>query len=92
MEEQRLHLGVMEPTDTEQQFIHSRFGSSIQYNEYVANAKFDFTIVTDYDFSDNDWAMIWTTAEMQGIGACRSQGYGVYNVTKWDKITTKKGK
>lgn len=28
---------------------------------------------------------IWTSGEQQGIGASRSQGYGRYEVTRWEK-------
>jgi hypothetical protein len=83
--EERLFLGVFEETGVLQQFVHARNQSSIQYQEYVENAEIDFTVVTDYDFTDKDWAMIWTTGELQGLGASRSQGYGTYSVTKWDK-------
>jgi hypothetical protein len=83
--EERLYLGVTEPTAVFQQFVHTHKGSSIQYQEYVKDAEFDFTVITDHDFTDRDWEMIWTTGEMNGLGASRSQGYGTYTVTKWDK-------
>lgn len=76
---------VKEPTSVLQQFVHTRHGSSIQYQEYVEKAVFSFTVVTDHPFSDNDWAMIWTTGQMNGLGASRSQGYGTYKVTQWTK-------
>jgi hypothetical protein len=88
--EERLYLGVQEPTGVFQQFVHTFRGSSIQYQEYVENAEFDFTVVTDHDFSDEDWAMIMTTGQYQGIGASRSQGYGTYVVTKWEKEVDEK--
>jgi hypothetical protein len=84
-------LYITEPTDVLQQFVHTRFGSSIQYQEFVTDAHFDFTVVADHWFSDEDWAMIWTTGEMNGLGASRSQGYGTYKVTKWEKDFTKEG-
>lgn len=74
-----------EPSDILQQFVHTRFGSSIQYQEQVFDAEFDFTVVADHLFSDDDWAMIWTTGELNGLGASRSQGYGTYKVTRWEK-------
>lgn len=82
--EDRLYLGAFEPTGVLQQFVHARNQSSVQYQEYVENAEIDFTVVTDHDFSAREWAMIWTTGELQGIGASRSQGYGTYSVVKWD--------
>lgn len=97
IEEERLHLynqdGVSfkEPTDILQQFVHTRFGSSIQYQEYVTDARFDFTIVADHFFTDTEWAMIWTTGEMNGLGASRSQGYGTYKVVQWEKDFTAAG-
>jgi hypothetical protein len=84
--EDRLYLGVHEPTAVFQQFVHTHKGSSIQYQEYVEEAEFDFTVMTDHDFSDQEWAMIWTTGEMNGLGASRSQGYGTYQVVKWEKV------
>lgn len=84
--EDRLHLGVAEASGVMQRFIHTFRGSGIQYEEYVDDAKLDFTLITDHDFSHDEWAAIWTTGEQQGIGASRSQGYGRYEVTRWDKV------
>jgi hypothetical protein len=82
--EDRLHLGVTEATGINQRFVHTFRGSGIQYEEYVTDAKVDFTVIADHDFSENEWAAIWTSGEQQGIGASRSQGYGRYEVTRWD--------
>lgn len=81
--EDRLHLGVTEPTGITQRFVHTFRGSGIQYEEYVADAVIDFTVLADWDFADEQWAMIWLTGEQQGIGATRSQGFGRYTVTHW---------
>lgn len=83
--EDRLPLGVFEPSGIAQRFVHTFRGTGIQYEEYVDNAEVDFTITTDHDFSTEQWAMLWLTGEQQGIGATRSQGYGRYTVTKWEK-------
>jgi hypothetical protein len=88
--EERLYLGVMEPTGISQRFVHTFRGTGIQYEEFVDDAKVKFTIETDHDFSDRDWAMIWLTGEQQGIGATRSQGYGRYTVVDWDKVRAPK--
>jgi hypothetical protein len=85
--EDRLHLGVAEPTGIAQRFVHTFRGSGIQYEEYVEDAKVDFTVISDHDFSAKEWAAIWTCGEQQGIGASRSQGYGRYEVTRWDRLT-----
>lgn len=84
--ENRLHLGVSEPTGVAQRFIHTFRGAGIQYEEYVENAKFDFTVISDHDFTNDEWAEIWLKGEQQGIGASRSQGFGKYNVVRWDKV------
>lgn len=86
--EDRLHLGVAEPTGIVQRFVHTPRGTGIQYEEYVEDAKASFTIVTDHDFTAEQWAMIWLTGEQQGIGASRSQGFGRYEVTSWERITS----
>lgn len=82
--EDRLHLGVTEPTGVAQRFVHTRNGNGIQYEEYVEDAKIDFTVETDHAFKDAEWAAIWLAAERLGIGATRSQGYGRYTVTRWE--------
>lgn len=84
--EDRLHLGVTEPTGINQRFVHTFRGSGIQYEEYVTDAKLSFTVIADHDFSEKEWAAIWTSGEQQGIGASRSQGYGRYEVTQWDRL------
>lgn len=83
--EERLHLGVAEPSGIAQRFVHTFRGSGIQYEEYVNDAKISFTVETDYLFTEEQWAHIWLTGERQGIGASRSQGYGKYTVTNWKK-------
>lgn len=88
--EERLYLGAQEPSGVFQQFVHTHKGSSVQYQEYVEKVTIPFTVVTDHDFTDKDWAMIWTTGELQGLGASRSQGYGTYTVTKWEKTVDQK--
>lgn len=87
--EDRLELNVPQPSGVQQRFVHTFRGSGIQYEEYVLNAVFDYTIITDYDFTKTEWAELWLTGEQQGIGATRSQGYGRYEVTRWDKARKK---
>lgn len=84
--EERLYLGVTEPTGVNQKFVHTFRGSGIQYEEFVTDAVIDFTVIADHAFSPSDWAAIWTSGEQQGIGASRSQGYGRYDVTRWDTL------
>lgn len=95
VQETKLHLQeqfgeglipVTEPTGVNQRFVHTFRGSGIQYEEYVDNAVIDFTVLADYEFTPAEWAAIWTSGEQQGIGASRSQGYGRYEVTRWDAV------
>lgn len=83
--EDRLPLGVSEPTGVMQRFVHTFRGNGIQYEEYVENAKVSFSVISDHDFKAQEWAMLWLTAEQQGLGASRSQGFGRFEVTRWDK-------
>ena len=71
--EDRLHLGVSEASGIAQRFVHTFRGTGIQYEEYIDDAKVDFTVMADHDFTDAEWATIWLCGEPQGIGASRSQ-------------------
>lgn len=88
----RLHLMTLDgehvtvPTGINQRFVHTFRGSGIQYEEFVTDAVIDFTLIADHEFTNGEWAAIWTSGEQQGIGASRSQGYGRYEVTKWERI------
>lgn len=85
VQEDRLPLGVAAASGVNQRFVHTWRGSGIQYEEYVTDAKVDFTLVTDHDFTAEEWALLWLTGEQQGIGATRSQGFGRYTVTRWER-------
>ena len=60
--------------------------TGIQYTEVCHNVAINFTVISDWEFSDKEWAMLWGTGEMQGVGATRSQGMGRYVVTAWDQV------
>ena len=81
-----LPLGADEPTGIAQRFVHTFRGNGIQYEEYVENAEINFTVITDQALTDEEWAMLWLTGEQEGIGASRSQGFGRYEVAKWERI------
>ncbi len=82
----RLPLGVTEPSGVHQRFVHTWRGAGIQYEEYVTAATFEFTAVTDHKFAPGEWAALWITAEQQGVGATRSQGFGRFAVTRWEPV------
>jgi hypothetical protein len=69
-----------------QKFVHTHRGDAIGYEEYVDNALIKFTVKTDVDLTEEQWAMIWLTGQDQGLGASRSQGFGVYEMTHWKNI------
>lgn len=85
--EDRLHLGIDEATRVLQSFPkNARTGQTgIQYTEIAEDVEVDFTVISDHEFSDREWAMLWLTAEQQGIGASRSQGFGRYEVVRWER-------
>jgi hypothetical protein len=82
-----LQLDVTQPSRVLQSFPKNpRTGQTgIQYTEVIDEASFDFTIIADHKFTDQEWAMLWLTGEQQGIGASRSQGFGRYEVTRWEQ-------
>lgn len=84
--EDTLNLGVTEPSRVLQSFPKNpRTGQTgIQYTEIIDEASFDFTVISDHKFTDEEWAMLWLTGEQQGVGAGRSQGFGRYEVIKWE--------
>lgn len=90
--EDRLYLldaegnNVKEATGINQRFVSTFRGTGIQYEEYVSDAVINFSVQTDYPFTEKQWAMIFLTGEMQGLGASRSQGYGRYEITAWNEV------
>lgn len=76
-----------EHTRINQRFSHTQHGAAIQYEEIAEQVLIDFTVVTDHKFKDQEWAMIWLTAEQLGIGATRSQGYGRFVLTRWEPLS-----
>lgn len=83
--EDRLYLGVERPSGVMQRFIVSRHGTGIQLEEYVDEAKITATVETDEDIPEETWAFLWLTAQRQGVGASRSQGFGRFTLTEWER-------
>jgi len=88
--EDRLYLGTNQPSETVQSFIAKITPkgpvSAIQYTDVVYDAKVDFTVETDWEFEEEDWAAIWQTGERNGLGSARKMGYGRYEVTQWKRL------
>lgn len=87
--EERLYLGVTQPDEIQQRFVHTFQGNGIQYEEVVHKAEINFHVITDVGMSEERWAMLWLTGENQGIGATRSQGFGTYEVVEWEAVKVK---
>lgn len=86
--EDHIYFGVTDLTDEPVQTFpeNKRLGlRGIQYSEWIPDAKVDFTVIADHDFKEHEWAMLWLTAEQQGLGSMRSQGFGRFQVTRWDR-------
>lgn len=86
----RIYLGVQEPTDVEMVIGHlsgpKGSYSTMTHYEAVHKAKISFEVKVLQDLIDAaQWAAIWVQSEMGGMGAARSQGYGLFEVTKWQK-------
>lgn len=91
-EEDQAPSYIYEPTGIIQQFVHTPRGqSALQYQEYAEDVDIYFTMITDYEFTPEDMAMIWSTGEQNGVGASRSQGYGTYQVVAWDQTVNQAG-
>ena len=82
----RIYLNRAEHDELQTRFVQSRYGSGITVEEACFKVELTATIASDYKFSDREWAMIWTTGELQGFGASRSQGYGRYVVVTWESL------
>jgi hypothetical protein len=79
-------LGVKEPTGIDQRQVNTWRGTSFNYEEFVLDAIVEFTVVTDFEFDPKDWAALWTSAQRNGLGTSRSQGYGTFTVERWDRL------
>lgn len=92
--EDRIYLGLDEPTGVREGFVHTFNTHAISNAEYVDGAVLNFHVETDSDpkapnsISDRHWAELFATSEMQGIGAGRSMGFGRYAVTDWKLVST----
>lgn len=83
--EDYIPLGVTEPDGIDVRFSATSTGRrAITREEYLESVDVNFTMVTDMDLKQKDWAQIFVTAEMQGFGTSRSQGYGTFQTTRFE--------
>lgn len=89
----KLHLGVDEPTGILQWVGHvitaGKPQSIVAYVEYVERAEISFEVQvlkgSEIDLTEDKWARLWSYAESNGIGAYRSQGFGTFDLVRWEK-------
>jgi len=89
VKEDEILLGVTDPSVVNQSFVHTFRGSGIKLEEVLHDAVVDFELWCDYDFMaiDKDFfAKMFVVGQQNGLGASRSQGFGRFVVTKFDKI------
>jgi len=80
-----------EPDGIEMLIIHASTPqgprSSLSYHEYMERRSITFDVQVARDCIENkNWPEIWSLCEENGLGAARSQSYGRFDVTAWDKI------
>jgi hypothetical protein len=80
------HEPITEPTNVSTRPVHLWNGTALTQEEFVEGAEFDFTLITDWDFPDEFWAIMWLTGQYQGLGASRSMSFGRYEVTEWERV------
>ncbi len=82
----KLHMGRSYHDDHHTRFVATWRGTGITVEEVCYEVKLSAPVWSDYNFTEEQWAMIWLTAEQIGIGASRSQGFGTFTVTTWERV------
>lgn len=83
--------GLTQPDGVELLIVHADTPqgprSSLAYHEYTVGASIEFEIeVLRNELEPEKWPEIWVYCQENGLGACRSQSYGRFDVTKWEEI------
>lgn len=85
----KIHVGRAEPDGIELMMVHASTPmgprNSLAYHEYIEGARLSFSVqVLRDEILPENWAEIWVLAQENGLGACRSQSYGRFDVIKWE--------
>ena len=87
-------FNVEEPTGVEMMLVHAKgpngVAHSINYSEYILEPEVSFEVQVLKDSiggQNGEWPEIWTLAQELGLGAGRSQGFGRFDVVKWEKLS-----
>jgi hypothetical protein len=89
---ERLYLDRTEPDGVELIIGHLAGPqgprSVLSYHQYVdKSAAIDFTVMVAEDSIPHEWwPRVWTLFEQNGLGATRSQGYGTFDLVRWDRL------
>lgn len=83
-----ISLGRKAPDGIELRIIHASGPqgpiNSLGYYEYVEGAECKFSVmVTKDEIAHEHWPEIWLHLQENGLGACRSQSFGRFDVTEW---------
>ena len=91
VDEERVHLGRLEPDGTHMQVGHVTGPrgrrSTLTYYDYCVQPEITFTVSSLQDsITFDQWKDILRTCQREGIGALRSLGYGQFRITGFDKL------
>jgi hypothetical protein len=98
VDEDVVYMGVTEASTIDQSFVHTFRGSGIKLEEKLHDAELSFTLIADFDFESkvkDFFGILFAIGEKNGIGASRSQGFGRFSTTRFERVvsdaaTTKK--
>lgn len=87
----RLHFGAQEPAGVYTWVGHVAGArgkqSTLGYYEYMEGASIRFQVRSTRDeVAGEQWAYIWVQLQELGLGALRSQGFGRFDLTRWDRV------
>mgnify|MGYP006401997271 CR=1 FL=1 len=94
----RVHLGRMEADSVHTSIIHAQTPqgkrTALAYHEAAEEPTLEFELLVLLDHKAHDPTVkpewldnIWKSAEKNGLGASRSQGFGQFVVTSWAGVT-----
>lgn len=96
IEPDHISLGVKEPSGRHLFVGHvsDQRGerSTLTNYDFVKQPKINFLVKiqsTAVEVLEPLWPLIWITAEKNGLGALRSQGFGTFVVTAWDRVKSR---
>jgi len=79
---------VPKPDGIVDRVVHTQNGSALSSHEFMFQREMEFTLSWPKNscFTDDDIKNALSLCENDGLGACRSQGFGRFAVTKYDTV------